>query len=113
MCGCLSHIPTGDLAHNPGMCPDWEMNWRSFGSQSDTQSTKPHQAGQHVFTIILSSYRLVPLPEKTLCVRLLILSSLQPLANTDPFSASIVLPFAECHIVVIICAYLFRLISFI
>ena len=19
--------PTGDLAHNPGMCPDWESDW--------------------------------------------------------------------------------------
>ena len=19
--------PSGDLAHNPGMCPDWELNW--------------------------------------------------------------------------------------
>ena len=19
--------PTGDLARNPGMCPDWESNW--------------------------------------------------------------------------------------
>ena len=19
--------PTEDLAHNPGMCPDWELNW--------------------------------------------------------------------------------------
>ena len=19
--------PTGDLAYNPGMCPDWELNW--------------------------------------------------------------------------------------
>ena len=29
-----SHVaPTGDLAHNPGMCPDWELNQRSFGSQ--------------------------------------------------------------------------------
>ena len=28
MCGCLSHTPTGDLAHNPGMCPDWESNQR-------------------------------------------------------------------------------------
>ena len=27
MCGCLSHAPpSGDLAHNPGMCPDWELN---------------------------------------------------------------------------------------
>ena len=24
---------TGDLAQNPGMCPDWESNWRPFGSQ--------------------------------------------------------------------------------
>ena len=22
MCGCLTHPPTRDLAHNPGMCPD-------------------------------------------------------------------------------------------
>ena len=25
---------TGDLACNPGMCPDWELNWWPFGSQS-------------------------------------------------------------------------------
>ena len=25
--------PTGDLAHNPSMCHDWELNWRPFGSQ--------------------------------------------------------------------------------
>ena len=26
--GCLSHMPaTGDLAHKPEMCPDWESNW--------------------------------------------------------------------------------------
>ena len=34
MCGCLLHAPhAGDLAHNPGMCPEWESNWRPFGSQ--------------------------------------------------------------------------------
>ena len=22
--------PTGDLAHNQGLCPDWESNWRPF-----------------------------------------------------------------------------------
>ena len=22
---CVS--PTGELARNPGMCPDWELNW--------------------------------------------------------------------------------------
>ena len=25
--------PTGDLAHNPGMCPDWELNQSPFGLQ--------------------------------------------------------------------------------
>ena len=39
-----SRVPlTGDLAHNPGMCPDWELNWRPFGSQANTQSTESHQ----------------------------------------------------------------------
>ena len=38
--------PTRNLAHNPGMCPDWELNWWHFGSQASTQSTKPHQPGQ-------------------------------------------------------------------
>ena len=37
--------PTGDLAHNPGMCPNWESNKRPFGSQAGTQSTEPHQPG--------------------------------------------------------------------
>ena len=33
-CVVASHTaPTGDLAHSPGMCPDWELNWRPFGSQ--------------------------------------------------------------------------------
>ena len=38
-------LPTGDLAGNPGMCPDWELNWRPFGSQASSQSTEPHQPG--------------------------------------------------------------------
>ena len=29
--------PTGDLAHTPGMCPDWELNQRPFGSQAGIQ----------------------------------------------------------------------------
>ena len=37
--------PTGDLAHNPGLCPDWESNRRPFNSQVGTQSTEPHQPG--------------------------------------------------------------------
>ena len=34
---------TGDLACNPGMCPDQELNQRPFGLQAGTQSTEPHQ----------------------------------------------------------------------
>ena len=37
--------PIRDLDHNPGMCPDWELNWRPFGSQACAQSTEPHQPG--------------------------------------------------------------------
>ena len=28
--------PTGDLASDPGMCPDWETNRQPFGSQAGT-----------------------------------------------------------------------------
>ena len=37
---------TRDLAHNPGMCPDWESNQQPFSSQASAQSTEPHQPGQ-------------------------------------------------------------------
>ena len=37
--------PAGDLAHNPGMYPDWELNKWPFTLQNDTQSTEPHQSG--------------------------------------------------------------------
>ena len=37
--------PAGDLACNPGMCPDWELNLRPFGSQARTQFTELHQPG--------------------------------------------------------------------
>ena len=37
--------PTGDLACNPGMCPDWGLNWQPFGSMVGAQSTEPHQPG--------------------------------------------------------------------
>ena len=39
--------PTGDLARNPGMCPDWESNRQPFGSQASTQSTELHHLGQN------------------------------------------------------------------
>ena len=46
-CVVASHVPpTGDLARNPGMCPDWEPNQQPFGLQAGTQSTELHQPGQ-------------------------------------------------------------------
>ena len=46
-CVVASHVPpTGDLACSPGMCSDWELNLRPFGSQASSQSTEPHQLGQ-------------------------------------------------------------------
>ena len=46
-CVVASHVPpTGDLACNPGLCPDWESNWQPFALQSGAQSTEPHQPGQ-------------------------------------------------------------------
>ena len=45
-CVVASHmLPTGDLAHNPGMYPDWESNQLPCGSQASAQSTEPHQPG--------------------------------------------------------------------
>ena len=42
-CVVASYMPpTGDLAGNSGMCPDWESNQQPFGLQAGTQSTEPH-----------------------------------------------------------------------
>ena len=36
--------PIGDMARNPGLCPDRELNWQPFSSQADdVQSIEPHQ----------------------------------------------------------------------
>ena len=43
MCGFTP--PTRDLAHKPGMCPDWESNWQPFGLQAGDQSAESHQPG--------------------------------------------------------------------
>ena len=41
-CVVASRTPlTGDLACNPGMCPDWELNQQPFGLQDGTQSIEP------------------------------------------------------------------------
>ena len=34
-------LPTGDLACNPGLCPDWEQNQQPVALQASTQSTEP------------------------------------------------------------------------
>ena len=63
-----SHTPpTGDLAHNPGMCPDWESNQRPFGSQAGAQSTKQHQPGQKLafFPLVF-----LPTPSRLCCLTL-------------------------------------------
>ena len=43
--------PTGDLDGNSGMCLDWELNQRPFGSQARTQSSEPHQPGLFILII--------------------------------------------------------------
>ena len=43
--------PTGDLACNPNMCPDWEWNRQPFGLQASTQSTEPHLPGR-IFSLL-------------------------------------------------------------
>ena len=52
-CVVASHTPpTGNLAWNSGMCPDWESNWLPFDSLAGTQSTGPHQPGLHLLFFI-------------------------------------------------------------
>ena len=52
-----SHVPLGgDLACNPGMCPDWDSNQWSFGSQTGAQSIELHQPGWGKLSLILLFY---------------------------------------------------------
>ena len=49
-CMVASHAPpSGDLAHNPGMCPDWESNQRLIDLQAGAESTEPQQPGLRLF----------------------------------------------------------------
>ena len=46
-CVVASRVPpTGDLACNPGMCPDWELNARpfAFNPQSSIHGATPARA---------------------------------------------------------------------
>ena len=48
--------PTRDLPRNPGICADWELNRRHFGSHAHAQFTEPYQPGQgfHILTLLPS-----------------------------------------------------------
>ena len=40
---CVSHVPCiGDLARNPGMCPDWNQTGDPLVRRPAAQSTEPH-----------------------------------------------------------------------
>ena len=38
-----------DLAHNPGMCPDLELNWQPSALRADTQPTEPRWSGLYQY----------------------------------------------------------------
>ena len=45
-CGAAACTPSvGDLAHNPGMRPDWELNLQPFDSQANTQPSSHTSQG--------------------------------------------------------------------
>ena len=48
--------PTGNLARNPSMCPDWELNRQPFGLQASPQSTEPQHPGLILNLLILFTY---------------------------------------------------------
>ena len=43
---------TGDLACNPGMCPDWDLNWSRLALQASSQSTESYQPGQLLYYLM-------------------------------------------------------------
>ena len=50
-------LPNGDLACNPGMCPNWGLNQQPLDSQAGAQTTGSHQPGMlrgfyHLATMI-------------------------------------------------------------
>ena len=48
-CVVALHVPpTGDLARNPGTCPDLESSRPPFGLQSGIQSPEAHQPGTDI-----------------------------------------------------------------
>ena len=68
------HPPPEDLDRNPGMCPDWELNWWPFGSQSSVQYTEQHQPGlisyllHYIFTVAFLCLDMFRYTNTYLCV---------------------------------------------
>ena len=88
-CVVISRVPpTGDLACNPGMCPDWESNLWLFSLQAGTQSTESHQPGHY---IILFAF----------------FSNVKNL-----FSSSLLLHYCLQHVVFFVLSYTIKLVSF-
>ena len=82
MCGCLSCGPTGDLACNPDMWPDWELNQRPFGSQPTLNPLSYTSQGQFSFCTQISKA----------CYRGTNLCSFLPLPPLPPFFSSFLPP---------------------
>ena len=59
MCGCLLRAPTGELAHNPGMGPDWELNQQPFALPDNAQPTEPQQSGPSLGFLVGNHHNLV------------------------------------------------------
>ena len=43
----LAHAPTGDQTHNPGLCPDWKLNWQPFALQDDAPPAEADWSGNN------------------------------------------------------------------
>ena len=56
MIGRLSHAPSQDLVHNPGMCCDQELNWQPFGSVCQTIPNPLSHTSQGQICHSLSSF---------------------------------------------------------
>ena len=91
----LIHILTGNLAHNPGMCPDLASNQLPFTLWVDSQPTKLHQLGLWFwFLNFLGFYDINSLGKFPLMLRISLRglqSSCSPLKTCAPFHPSPVL----------------------
>ena len=88
----VSHMPpTGDLACNPGMCPDWEQNWRQFGFQASAQSTES-QLLERINESPWYAIRWVSLPILTMRQQYLFLCNIFTAGHTEGYVCALLLP---------------------